>query len=740
VYVGERYSIDRPVDGRPTPASRRPGTGTIRPWFGSCILYLFLPAVLSLLTARWCAADELESVAPYRNAASILALSAEGASSEHPASVRGVVTQSTDFGLVVQDSSAGIWIYWDHPADFAPGDDVLVEGVVQRGRYAPVVRAHSVRKLGRAPLPAAKEVTYRQLSAGNEECQYVSVTGTVRSVAMRNGASSKQKLWLKLDLGDGFVNASLPGVYASAAGRMIDAVVRIQAAAMSTKNENRQITGITLSVPGLQNVTVLRPSPADLFAMPLTPIGRLMQYRSGTDYWHRVRVSGIATFSKPGESLILEENGKALLVRTTQTTPIQLGDRVEALGFPAERSSGPILQDAVVRRAAGASLLPTPVKVPDICSGSLNYNLVTTEGQLLRRVHEPSREVLLLQDGPAIVLVELGRSEVSEALERLEEGSMVRITGISVLDVQGAWNYGMSSASAIECRLLLRSPEDVQVLAPPSWWTTRHVLYIAAILGALVLAFLGLVVYSRVEHWRLRAIHQERERLANEIHDTLAQSFSGIGFQLQAIRKAIPHESHRLQKQVDLACELVRHSHKEARRSIEPLPLDPRERIDLLSSLEDSARKMVEGGLVEVEAFSSGNPRPLSPRVADTLLRIGQESIANAVRHADPTHLQISLLWEKDVVRLAVCDNGIGFVKSGGLLGFGLRGMRKRAASINARLEISSQPNQGTRIEAAAPLPPGLSLGTLFRRKWIYLSERVVHVQGKQQFDSDSDR
>ena len=101
-------------------------------------------------------------------------------------------------------------------------------------------------------------------------------------------------------------------------------------------------------------------------------------------------------------------------------------------------------------------------------------------------------------------------------------------------------------------------------------------LYIAAILGALVLAFLCLVVYSRVEHWRLRAIHEERERLANEIHDTLAQSFSGIGFQLQAIRKAIPHEIPRLQKQVDLACELVRHSHKEARRSIEPLPPDPR--------------------------------------------------------------------------------------------------------------------------------------------------------------------
>lgn len=705
------------------------------------MMLFLMAAALRLLATELCLAEVSKVPDFYRTAASILALPPEQTTSEHPALVRGVVTQSADLGMVIQDSTAGIWIYWDGSADFVPGDDVEVEGVVETGRYAPVVKAFSVHKLGSAPLPIPKEVTYKQLSAGDEECQYVSITGTVRSVAVRNGASPRLKLWLKIDMGDGFVSASFPGEDTTAASKLIDALVKVNAAALSTKNENRQITAVTLSVPGMRNVTVLRPGPADAFAKPLTPIGRLMQYRSGTDYDHRVRVAGTATFYKPGESLILEENGKALFVTTTQTNDIALGDRVEALGFPAAQDSGPVLQDAVLRRvAAGVPLAPARVRVPDICSGNLNYNLVTTEGQLLRRVREPSREVLLLQNDSAIILAELARSETSGTLQLLKEDSMVQITGISVLEVEGSWNYGLSSASAIQCKLLLRSPDDVRVMGPPSWWTTRHVLYIAAILGALVLAFLCLVVYSRVEHWRLRAIHEERERLANEIHDTLAQSFSGIGFQLQAIRKAIPHEIPRLQKQVDLACELVRHSHREARRSIEPLPPDPRERIDLLSSLVKSARKMVEGGSVEVEALRSGSPRPLSPRIADTLLRIGQEGIANAVRHADPSHLQISLRWEKDVVRLAICDNGIGFVKSGGLLGFGLRGMRKRAASINAKLEISSQPSEGTRVEVTAPIPPGLNLATLLKRKWMYVSERVAHVETAQQSDSDIDR
>ena len=91
----------------------------------------------------------------------------------------------------------------------------------------------------------------------------------------------------------------------------------------------------------MRNVTVLRPAPADPFAKPLTPIGRLMQYRSGTDYDHRVRVAGTATFYKPGESLILEENGKALFVTTTQTSDIALGRSRRSGGVPGGPGFGP---------------------------------------------------------------------------------------------------------------------------------------------------------------------------------------------------------------------------------------------------------------------------------------------------------------------------------------------------------------------------------------------------------------
>jgi signal transduction histidine kinase len=670
----------------------------------------------------------------YRSAETILALTPEQAGHEVLAQLRGVVTLCTDTGgLVLQDRTAGIWISSDLHKDCQQGEEVEIHGDVRPGLFSHLVQARSIRKLGRSPLPKPQEVTFRQMSTGDEDDQYVSITGVVRSAGLRPSDSNLQRLWLKIAMADGFVYASFPGEDADAGSKLIDAVVRIEGATLSMKNARRQITAPTfLMVTGMHGITVLRPPPRDLFALPLTPISKLMQFRSGTNSDHRVRIAGAVTYYKPGESLVLEDEGRALLIMTTQRSDIKLGDRVEALGFPALQDSGPILQDAVLRYIAhGQQLQPTRVKIADLTSGAFNNNLVSIDGRLLRRVYEPYREVLLLQDKSDLLLAELTEPDNSKILDKVREGSSIRITGVTILEVTDNWNPGRLTASSVHYKVLLRSTNDIQVNQPPSWWTTLHVIYIAAMLGVLVLVFLALVVYGRMEGWRLHAVLEERERLANDIHDTLAQSFAGIGFQLQAIRRAIPDEASDLRQQIDLARALVRHSQKEARRSLEPLSRETTEEIDLLASLENSARTMVEGGSVEVTAVSTGTPRLLPPQIAAPLLRIGQEAIANAIRHGDPSHLDISIAYDAAFVRLAVRDNGCGFVKSGNLLGFGLRGMRKRSAALSANLEIVSQPGEGTLVEVTAPLPPDLTLYTFFQQMWNYLLERVIHVDAK---------
>jgi signal transduction histidine kinase len=694
-----------------------------------CAFFMLCLGMVVLIVP--CFQTEAQTSPVYRTVASLLALSQEQAAREYPVELRGVVTKPTEQGLFFQDKTGGVWVNGDHPADMSVGDEVEVKGVVRSGLFAPVVKAYSLRTVGKTSLPRPIPVTYKELITGDWDSQFVTVTGVVRSAGLRPRVFSSEKLWLKIAMADGVVNAAFPEKDAAAANNLIDAVVRIDAVATSTKNLNRQITSAVLSVSGLDKLTVLVPAPKDIFAQPLTPIGGLMQYRSGTNYDRRARVAGTVTYSKSGDRLVLEDGGNALLVMTPQTSNVKPGDRVEALGFPTPKESGPVLEDAVIRYiASGPPPRPRPVDIAEISSGSLNNNLISIDGHLLRRLHGPSQEVLMLQIGSTLLEAELRDPKDANAFPNLQDGSTVRVSGVSIVEVEGSWHVGGANAGAVSSIVLLRSPDDVHVIKPPSWWTKLHIIYIAVALAVLMLAFLALIVYNHMERWRLHAVLEERERLANEMHDTLAQSFAGIGFQLQAIRRAIPSGIPRLRQQVDLARSLVRHSHKEARRSIEPL--DPASlQTDLVLSLVSSAQKMVEGCPLEVATIIKGTQIALPTQIAVCLLRIGQEAIANSIRHADPSRLEICMAYESHSVRLSIRDNGCGFVKRGDLLGFGLRGMRKRAASISAKLEISSQPGEGTCVEVEVPLPPGLTTAIVFRRAWKYVTERKSRVYAK---------
>jgi signal transduction histidine kinase len=224
------------------------------------------------------------------------------------------------------------------------------------------------------------------------------------------------------------------------------------------------------------------------------------------------------------------------------------------------------------------------------------------------------------------------------------------------------------------------------------------------------------------------AVLDERQRLAHEMHDTLAQSFAGIGFQLQAIRDEIDDRSA-IDRELDLASSLVRRSHEEAKRSIAALRPELLESVGLLRALEQSAKSMVAGGAIRVTAFTSGEAHSIPVRISDTLFRIGQEALANAVRHANPNTLLISLIYGEANLQLLVEDDGNGFVVGADSAGFGIRGMRKRADTISAELQIRSAPGQGTVVRAIAPMPAKL-MRTLWPTSiWHFFWERRFHGQ-----------
>lgn len=257
------------------------------------------------------------SIAPYQSAAEVHALSINQAKLGNPALLRGVVTQTTSEGLILQDRTSGIWIYAHDSNHFQPGDLIEIEGKIEPGLFAPVVRASSIRRVGRASLPKPKVVNFRQLSTGDEDDQFVSVTGVVRSVGVHSDYGAPRDISLKVGMPDGEIEAVVSKTTAAEAGALVGAVVKVNAVELCTKNGSGQIVAPALSVPSMHNISVLRSPAADLFAATIVPISNLMQYRSGTSYFERVRIRGNVTYYEPGTSLVVEDATGAILVLTS---------------------------------------------------------------------------------------------------------------------------------------------------------------------------------------------------------------------------------------------------------------------------------------------------------------------------------------------------------------------------------------------------------------------------------------
>ena len=198
------------------------------------------------------------------------------------------------------------------------------------------------------------------------------------------------------------------------------------------------------------------------------------------------------------------------------------------------------------------------------------------------------------------------------------------------------------------------------------------------------------------------SIVEERNRMAREIHDTLAQSFTGILLQVGAATQVLVDDLEATQSHLDTIDELARTGLTEARRSVtalRPLLLEDGSLDNALCRLVTQMRAANDTDLIyEIK----GTVYPLPAEVENNLLRIGQEALTNAIKYADAGEIRVELVYEKTQCLLRIKDNGRGFGVGSisPIGGFGLLGMSERAENIGAQLMIQSQPGQGTEIIA----------------------------------------
>ena len=194
-------------------------------------------------------------------------------------------------------------------------------------------------------------------------------------------------------------------------------------------------------------------------------------------------------------------------------------------------------------------------------------------------------------------------------------------------------------------------------------------------------------------------VEAERNRMAREIHDTLAQGFTGVIIQLEAARRALKRrDAAKATERVEQAEDLARVGLGEARRSV--LAMRPRslEALSVRSALEDLFRRMTSGSELRTIVEMVGAEPPLCPEWKEVLLRVAQESLTNTIKHAHARTFKATFTGSPDELQLDFVDDGSGFNLKKRHDGFGLQGMKERIDQIGGKFILSSAEGEGTRI------------------------------------------
>jgi hypothetical protein len=432
-------------------------------------------------------------------AAQVRSLTPQQAAQGLPVKLKGVVTYSDDGfnSRFVQDDTAGIYFFSlrSNMPSLSAGEIVEIEGVTSPGAYAPIIAPSSIKVVGQGNLPGAKSVSGQQLVSGQEDSQFVQVSGIVRSVNFDNATG---QYWLELVTDGERFTAFVKQIPATDPDSLVDSVVKVQGVCTTQFNRQRQLFGVRLLVPTAGDMTVEKSAPGDPFQIPTQDLNSLLQFTPQGDFSHRVKLRGAVSYAEPGDAVFIQDEKTGVYCETRLRTPLQPGDLVEVVGFPAKGEYSPILEDAIYRKVGqGAEPAPVALNLDEILSGSNDCRLVQTSAKIVDRTLHGREQFLVLQQDGFTFDAYIG--EAATGFDALKNGSDILVRGICLIERGSAWRGG-EDWRAKSFRLLLRSPADVAVQSTPLIGTQFAVRVTISVLLAVILIMLLwiIVLYRRV--------------------------------------------------------------------------------------------------------------------------------------------------------------------------------------------------------------------------------------------------
>lgn len=697
------------------------------------------------------------------NAVDVISLPVARAALQLKVLVTGTVTAlDPTFGacFFIQDATCGVYVDNRNGPTPEPGDVVRVSGVTEKGAFAPVITGPTFTKIGTAPLPPARVVTIERFMAGAEDSQRVEISGIVRAAHITDTKSNYD-----LAIASGghrfYAFTRIPPTVDPQ--HLVGSRVRLRGTSGAFFNQaQRRLTALKLFMPPPlpDDFVVEAPESVDPFTEPLLALNNLAQYRKEKRPGERVHVKGRITYQRPGQELFIQDESGGLRVESSQIEEVSVGDVIDVAGFPDIENFLPVLQDAVFRKTLEPRVAPAPkvVKMQEVQDGLCHADLVTLQGKLLDRFVRQDyclpgktvrvRTVLIMQSESFTFTAETEAPQPAADLEALPVGGTLEVSGVCFME-------SGEDGKAKSFQILMPSGKGVVVLARPSWLTPQRLLTGLGILLAVSMVTLGwtvmvskknaalkdLVREKEKARLQLRQAHDqleervkersaqlklqitarkelelqskatlaERTRLAQELHDTLEQSLTGVALQLDTTTRLFEKETDSAKHHLEMARTLVAESQMEVHRSVWNLRCRALEQVDLPGALLMSSQQITGGSSLRVEMKAHGRVRPLPETVEENLLRIAQEALTNVIKHSGATLTEIDLDYGPKNVVLQVKDNGKGFALdncAGPREGhFGLLGISERTKRLHGEIVFSSAPDAGTTVRVQIPIP-----------------------------------
>jgi len=642
--------------------------------------------------------------AQLRTAREVRSLDFATAEAGQPVDLAAVVIFADPPGTIfVQDETAGTFFRLEGRVPPRPGDMVRVRGKTFPGLYLPGIQECTFEVLEHRGLPVARPATFDDLISGRYHYQRVMVERIVRTIAPVKEDASVARVAVGTQIMEVRVQQP-PGERA-----LVDSRVRIFGLAAGHINDRRQLVDPYLRCSGWAEFEELAPAPAE-GAVPIVSTEQLLTFETAGPGGHRIRIGGVVLALFPGGELFIRDEASAVGVRLQAAdTVVQIGDRIDVIGFPEMAKFSASLVDAVLlQNEPGPLPQPVSTAMSDLLDGGNDGQLVSIEAILTDSYRTPEGVVLVLQDGERSL-----QAQVFSMSSPVASGSHLRVTGICRVESTRDAQYSARPESVI---LRLRSGRDVQVLRASDWWTPQRqatgfvILLITVLFGGLWIMSLKRQVIQQTEALRGRieneAALEERQRIAREFHDTLEQELAGLSLRLDAA--AARKGDEKIAEFIKGSRNLVTRIQTETRNLVSDLREAPGQTGDLAAALRELAALHPEDVSPTVEVESKAPIPELPSHEVHHLKRIAQEAITNAIKHAAAKIITLRTDLADNVLVLCVSDNGTGFDVAKETRGkpghFGCMGIRERCQKLGATVEWQSENSKGSTVTVRMPL------------------------------------